>query len=338
MKTTPIRWGILSTGAIARKFAIGLRDTPDAHLLAVGSRTQSGAEAFAAEFNIPRQYGSYEALAADPDVDVIYIGTPHPMHYETAMLCLQAGKPVLLEKPFALNAGQAEALIHFAREKRIFLMEAMWTRFTPVMAKVRDVLSAGTLGAVRMVQADFGFRAPFDPRHRLFAPELGGGALLDVGIYPVSFAAMVFGQQPSEIVSSAALGTTGVDEQSAMIFTYPDGALAQLSCAVRTQTPQEALIVGEKGWIRIPSRWWVPRVYTLQIDGEAEQVFEPPFVGNGYNYEAAAVGECLRAGRTESDIMPLDETLAIMRTLDAIRAQWDLVYPSESDDEHPNAD
>lgn len=338
MKTTPIRWGILSTGAIARKFAIGLRDTPDAHLLAVGSRTQSGAEAFAAEFNIPRQYGSYEALAADPDVDVIYIGTPHPMHYETAMLCLQAGKPVLLEKPFALNAGQAEALIHFAREKRIFLMEAMWTRFTPVMAKVRDVLSAGTLGAVRMVQADFGFRAPFDPRHRLFAPELGGGALLDVGIYPVSFAAMVFGQQPSAIVSSAALGTTGVDEQSAMIFTYPDGALAQLSCAVRTQTPQEALIIGEKGWIRIPSRWWVPRVYTLQIDGEAEQVFEPPFVGNGYNYEAAAVGECLRAGRTESDIMPLDETLAIMRTLDAIRAQWDLVYPSEADDEHPNAD
>lgn len=329
MKKSTIRWGILSTGAIARLFAQGLHDTPDAQLLAVGSRTQSGAEAFAAEFDIPRQYGSYEALAADPDIDVIYIGTPHPMHYESAMLCLSAGKPVLLEKPFTLNAQQAESLIAFAREKRLFLMEAMWTRFTPVMQKVREVLRAGTIGEVRMVQADFGFRAPFDPQHRLFAPELGGGALLDVGIYPVSFAGMVFGQQPSEIVSSAQLGSTGVDEQSAMIFTYPNGALAQLSCAVRTQTPQEAVIIGEKGWIRIPSRWWVPRVYTVQIDSEAEQVFEPSFVGNGYNYEAAAVGDYLRAGKTESDVISLDETLATMRTLDTIRAQWDLVYPGD---------
>lgn len=326
--TDKIRWGILSTGNIAHQFARGLSALPDADLVAVGSRSQESAGAFADEFNIPRRYTNYEALAADPDVDVIYIGTPHPYHAENALLCLNAGKPVLCEKPFALNARQAETVIRRARESGLFLMEAMWTRFTPVFTKVRELIAAGTIGEIRMLTADFGFRADFDPAHRLFAPELGGGALLDVGIYPVALASMLFGQ-PAAIASQVTLGQTGVDEQSAIVFKYDGGQLALLSTAIRTETPQEACIMGTKGMIRIPPSWWMPQKFSLRLQDEAEQVFDLPFEGNGYNYEAAEVMRCLRAGLLESLVMPLDETLATMHTLDAIRAQWGLVYPGE---------
>jgi predicted dehydrogenase len=193
---------------------------------------------------------------------------------------------------------------------------------------VSELLDADTLGDIRMLTADFGFHADFDPKHRLFAPELGGGALLDVGIYPVALASMLFGQ-PAAIASQVHLGETGVDEQSALVFKYADGQLALLSSAIRTETPQEACIMGTKGLIRIPSRWWMPQRFSLHLQEQAEQVFELPFEGNGYNYEAAEVMRCLRAGLKESQVMPLDETLATMRTLDAIRAQWGLTYPGE---------
>jgi len=323
-----IRWGILSTGNIAHQFARGLSVLEDAELVAVGSRSQESSDKFGDEFNIPRRYASYEALANDPDVDAIYIGTPHPMHAENTILCLEAGKAVICEKPFALNAEQARKAINRARELRHFLMEAMWTRFTPVMAKVRELIAADAIGEVRMLTADFGFRFGFEPKHRLLNPELGGGALLDVGIYPVSLAFMLFGA-PNEIVSHAHIGETGVDEQSAIIFKYSGGQLAQLSCAVRTEMPQEAIIMGTKGMIRIAPTWWKPQRFTLTPAGQSEQVFELPFTGNGYNYEAQEVMNCLRAGLLESPTMPLDETLTIMGTLDAIRAQWGLVYPGE---------
>ena len=323
-----IRWGILSTGNIAHQFARGLKSTPDAELLACGSRSQQNSNAFGNMFDIPRRYDSYEALASDPDIDAIYIGTPHPMHVENALLCLDSGKAVLCEKPFALNAAEAQRMINRARERGLFLMEAMWTRFIPAMVKVRELIAADAIGEVRMLTADFGFRFEFNPEHRLLNPELGGGALLDVGIYPVSLAASLFGQ-PTEIVSQAYLGKTGVDEQSAMIFKYAGGQLALLSCAVRTETPQEAIIMGNKGMIRIASRWWMPKQFTLSISGQPEQGFDIPFEGNGYNYEAMEVGRCLRAGLLESPVMPLDETLATMKTMDSIRAQWGLVYPGE---------
>jgi predicted dehydrogenase len=321
------RWGIISTGYIADLFARGLQVIPDADLVAVGSRSQATADQFGDRFNIPRRYASYEQVANDPDVDAVYIGTPHPFHKDNTLMCLRAGKAVLCEKPFAINTGEAEAMVRLAREKKLFLMEAMWTRFFPLMVRVRQMLTDGVLGEVRMVQADFGFRTDFNPEHRLFALELGGGALLDVGIYPLSLASMVLGT-PTRVVGLAELGATGSDEQSAFILSYPEGQLAVLSCAVRTDTPQEATIFGTEGRIRIHPQFWRPRAMTLTLKGKAE-VLEVPHEGNGYNYEAIEVANCVRTGKLESAVMPLDETLSLMRTLDEIRAQWGLKYPME---------
>lgn len=323
-----IRWGILGTGNIASQFARGLAVLPDAQLLAVGSRSQASADAFGDMFSVERRYTAYEALANDPDIDAVYVGTPHVFHRENTLLCLRHGKAVLCEKPFAINANEAQEMIDFAREHKVFLMEAMWTRYMPIFVHLRDLLAQQVIGDVRMIHIDFGFRARFNPEHRLFKPELGGGALLDVGIYPVSLASMVLGQ-PERIASLAHLGETGVDENSAMLFGYPDGALAVLSTAIRTSTPHVAILNGTEGRITIHSRWWIPSRMTVEIFGKEAREIEMPYTGNGYNYEADEVARCLRAGLLESDVMPLDETLAIMRTMDEIRAQWGLKYPVE---------
>jgi predicted dehydrogenase len=323
-----MRWGILGTGTIARKFAQGLAVLPDADLVAVGSRAQETADSFGDAFDVPRRYAGYAELAHAPGVDVIYVATPHSLHGDNSELCLQAGKAVLCEKPFAINAGQAEEVVALARKNRCFLMEAMWTRFLPAIEKARQLLADGAIGDVRIVSADFGFRAPFDPQSRLFDPHLGGGALLDVGVYLVSLASMVLGS-PTRITSMAHLGRTGVDEQAAMILGYDQGQLAVLTTAIRTRTPQEARLIGTRGWIRLHSPWWCPMTLTLSIEGQEDEVFHLPFEGNGYNYEAAEVMRCLRAGDLESGIMPLAETLTIMETMDQLRAQWGLRYPME---------
>ncbi len=323
-----IRWGILGTGNIAHSFARGLPVVADAELLAVGSRSQGSADAFGDEFNVPRRYATYAELVNDPDVDVIYISSPHTAHLDNSMLCLRAGKAVLCEKPFTINAAQAEELIRFARSQRLFLMEAMWTRFLPILARVRELLAEQAIGEPRMVAADFGFRTGFNPKSRLFDPTLGGGALLDVGVYTVSLASMIFGE-PSRIAGMAHLGETGVDEQSAMILGYPAGQLAVLYTAIRTNTPHDATIMGTDGSIRIHSPSWKPTRLTLNRSGKEAETLELPFEGNGYGHEARAVGDALRAGQAESPIMPLDETLAIMRTMDRIRAEWGLKYPME---------
>ena len=260
----------------------------------------------------------------------MYISTPHPMHQGNALLCLEAGKAVLLEKPFTINAGEAEAVINLARQKGIFLMEAMWTRFHPAIVRTRELLAQGVIGDVLMVQADFGFRGDFSPEHRLWNPDLGGGGLLDVGIYPVSFASMIYRQQPADISSYARMGSTNVDELTGMLFRYDGGQMALLACALQLNTPQEAVILGTQGRIRVHSPFWQSDGLTLSIYGKDDEVIHLPKVGNGYNYEAAEVHKCLRADKLESDIMPLDETLALMRTLDRIRAPWGLKYPTES--------
>ncbi|MBI4552259.1 MAG: Gfo/Idh/MocA family oxidoreductase [Candidatus Latescibacteria bacterium] len=324
------RWGILGTGWIAQKFATGLRVLSDAELVAVGSRTEATAHAFADQFGAPRRHASYEALAHDPDVDVVYVSTPHSLHKDNTVLCLNAGKPVLCEKPFTINARETETLIACARERKLFLMEAMWTRYLPIIVQARQWLSDGTIGEVRMVEVDFGFRAEFNPASRLFDPALGGGALLDIGIYTVSLASMVFGGPPTRIAGMAHLGATGVDEQSAMILGYGRGELAILSCAVRTHTPQEACIIGTEGFIKIHSPFWCATTATLSVSGQDEQRVEMPHTGNGYNYEAEEVMRCLRAGALESEVMPLDESLSIVRTMDQVRAQWGLRYPMEA--------
>ena len=313
-----LRWGILGAGRIAGVFAEGLRGLVDAELVAVGSRTAEAANAFADRYGVPRRHAGYAALVADPEVDVIYVATPHALHKEQTLLCLAAGKPVLCEKPFAINAGEAAEMIAAARERGLFLMEAMWTRFLPHVARLRELLAAGAIGEVRQLRADFSFRTAFDPRSRLFDPALGGGGLLDVGVYPVSLAWMVLGP-PSRVVTLAELGATGVDEQAAMLFGYPGGQLAVLTCATRTGAPHEALLLGTEGMIRLHDAWWRPTAMTLSVAGRPDELIEIPASGNGYGYEAAEVTRCLRAGRLESDVMPLDE----------VRAQWGLRYPGE---------
>jgi len=320
------RWGILGTGKIARQFAEGLKILPETTLAAVGSRTAEQASAFGSQLNIPIRHSSYEALVNDPNVDIVYVATPHSCHKENTLLALSAGKSVLCEKPFTIDARDAEEVIAFARAQKLFLMEAMWTRCFPLMSRVREMLQASEIGDVRMLTADFGFRAEYGEEERLFDLSVGGGALLDVGIYPVSLASMIFGT-PTRIASLANLGKTGVDEEAAMILAHEQGQIAVLSTAIRLDTAQEAIIIGTKGRIRVHAPWWRPAAFTISREGVADQIQEFPFDGNGYQFEAAEVMNCLRSGELESRVMPLDETLSIMKTLDAIRAQWGLQYP-----------
>lgn len=324
-----IRWGILSTGRIAASFARGLAALDDAELVAVGSRKARTAEKFAEEFHIPHRHACYADLASDPDVDAIYVATPHVFHKEGSLLCLRAGKAVLCEKPFAINAAEAEEVVAAARETGCFLMEAMWTRFLPAIAKVRELLAEGAIGQVRLLRADFCFRAGWEPQGRLLNPALGGGGLLDVGVYTVSLASMVFGAQPSRLASLAHIGDTGVDEQAALVLGYDAGQLAVLTCAIRTSTPHEAQIFGTEGSIRIHHPFWHATRLTVHAGGTEPTEMELPYPGNGYTCEAAEVARCLREGALESPIMPLDETVAILGTLDRIRAQWGLRYPTE---------
>ncbi|HEX5913785.1 MAG TPA: Gfo/Idh/MocA family oxidoreductase, partial [Rubrobacter sp.] len=273
------RWGILGTGAIARQFVRGLRSLPEAEVFAVGSRSEDSAAEFADKRNIPRRHASYEGLATDPEVDVVYIATPHPFHAENAELCLQAGKAVLCEKPFCVNAAEAERVVELARENGLFIMEGMWTRFFPLMEEVRRLLSEGAIGEVRMLNVDFGFRADLDPASRLFDQRLGGGALLDVGVYCVSFASMVLGR-PSGFVSLSHLGETGVDEQASVILEHEGGGLANLSIGVRTTTPQEVTIMGTEGYARIHAPWWRPESMTISRPDKEDETVEAPVSGN----------------------------------------------------------
>ena len=325
---SPLRWGILGPGSIASRFSTDVKPLADHLLAAVGSRDKAKADTFADKFGIPNRHGSYEDLVADPNVDVIYVATPHPFHKDHAILALNAGKAVLCEKPFTINAGEAEEVVKVARDKGVFLMEGMWSRFFPAMVKVRELLAEGAIGELRLLQADFGFRAGVNPEGRLFNPALGGGGLMDVGVYTVSLASMLFGT-PNRSTSLANLGSTGVDEEAAMLLGYPGGGLAVLSTAIRLNTPHEATLMGTDGSIKIPGAWWCPKKVTVKRAGKDEETFEFPFEGGGFQFEAQHIASCLRAGKTESDIIPLDETLSIMRTLDGIRAQFGLKYPME---------
>jgi len=322
-----IRWGILGTGRIAGDLAADLALLPDADLVAVGSRRQATADVFGDRFDVPHRHGSYEALVADPEVDVIHVATPHPFHAEHATMALQEGTAVLCEKPLTINADEADALIATARDHDVFLMEAMWTRFLPAMDAVRDAVE-NELGDLHLLETDIGAPTPFDPEHRMYNPDLGGGALLDLGIYPIAFAFELLGP-PDDITSSALIGTTGVDEQCAAVFSYDDGAQAIWHASMRADAGRTCSIAGPEGRLEGARAWWKGAPYTLTRTDGTTEVFETPFEGKGYQFEAAHVMNCLRAGRTESPVMPLDESRAIMATMDAMRADWGIRYPQE---------
>jgi len=323
-----IRWGLIGLGLISRKFANGLAFAPDAEIYAVASRSQEKADAFGAEYGASKCYGSYEELAQDPNVDVAYIGTPNNYHLPHTLLCLDAGKHVLCEKPFAVNAKEAQIMIARARERNLFLMDAFWTRYFPAMFKLRELLAEGAIGDVMLVTADFGGRGPVIPERRHFNPDLAGGALLDVGSYCLQFASMIYGVQPAEIVSQVAIGETGVDELSVLVLKYSEYGMATLTAALRLGTPHEARVMGSDGYIAIPN-FWHPSELTLVRPGQEPKSFSFPYEGEGFHFEAIEVARCIRAGLTESPIYPLDETLAIMETLDRIRADWGMRYPFE---------
>ncbi len=266
------------------------------------------------------RHASYESLVADSDVDVIYVATPHPMHHDNAILALRAGKHVLVEKPFAMNAAEAREIVRVARERGLFAMEAMWTRFLPHAALIRDWLARGVLGNVVTVTADHGQWFAEDAEFRLFAPELGGGALLDLGVYPVSFASMVLGT-PSRIVSMSDPAFTGVDAQTSMLFGYDSGAQAVLTCTLRAKSPTRAAIVGSDARIEVEGDFYAPTTVTLVPRSGAPTRVESVHEGRGLRYEADEVARRLAAGDMESPLMPLDETISIMETMDTVLAQ-----------------
>ncbi|MBN9155408.1 MAG: Gfo/Idh/MocA family oxidoreductase [Microbacterium sp.] len=323
-----LRWGILATGGIAHAFTRDLQ-TAGLDVVAVGSRRPESAQAFAAEFGIPRAHGTYEELAADPEVDIVYVATPHPSHAENALLCLHQGKHVLVEKPFTLNEREAAAVRDAAAARGLLAMEAMWTRYLPHMVRIRELLAEGALGEVRTVFADHTQRISSDPAHRLNALELGGGALLDLGIYPISFVWDVLGA-PVEISARARLGETGADTEVATIFTHASGALSTTVSSSRAAGPDTAHIVGTEGRIDIDRVWYTPTSFRLtRPDGTVVEEYTSDVAAGGKQYQALAAQELVAAGRIDGDILPIDETVAIMGTLDEVRAQIGLRYPGE---------
>ncbi len=326
-----VRWGVIGTGGIASKFVADLALLDDAEVVAVGSRSRAGADEFADRWSVPHRHASYADLVSDPDVDVVYVATPHPGHRDAALLSIEAGKAALVEKPFTMNASEARSLADAARARGTFLMEAMWTRFLPHVVAVRELLADGALGDVRTVVADHGQWFPRDAEHRLFAPDLGGGALLDLGIYPVSFASMVLGT-PTSVTAVSDPAFTGVDAQTSMVLRAGHGRHAVLTTTLSAETANTAVVSGTDGRIDVDSVWYRPVGFTLsRRDGRAmrSERREFPHEGNGLRHQAAEVGRCLAAGLTESPVLPLDETVAIMATLDEVRRQIGLRYAAD---------
>jgi predicted dehydrogenase len=311
-----VRWGIIGTGGIARAFAADLELTDSGSVVAVGSRSLETAE----RFGVGRPHGSYQTLVEDPEVDAVYVATPHPMHHANALLALEAGKPALVEKAFTMNAAEARELVAAAQERGLFLMEAMWTRFLPHIVQIRALLAAGALGELVTVSADHGQWFPHDPAFRLFAPELGGGALLDLGVYVVSFASLVLGT-PDRVVALGTPAFTGVDGQTSILLGHASGAQAVLTCTSSAVSPTRAAIVGTEGRIEIDRTFYAPTSFTF-IPREGEPVrYAAPHDGLGLRHEADEVARCLDEGLLESPLMPLEETVAIMATMDAVLAQ-----------------
>jgi len=319
------RWGILATGMIAGRFAEDLRLVPGAELVAVGSRTRESAERFAARHGVPRAYGSWADLAADPDLDVIYVATPHAAHHEAAMACLAGGKAVLVEKPCTLDLATSTELVETARGRGLFLMEAMWMRTNPLIRRVCELIADGAIGEVTHVRADFGAAGPFPAEHRMRARTLGGGALLDLGVYPVSLAHLLLGV-PQHVQAWARLSPEGVDENTGLVLGWDSGAVATLSCGMVGATAITAAITGTAGRIDLPEPFYRPGAAVLHRRGAEPETLAADLTGGGYQHEAAEVQRCLAAGLVESPLVPHAATLEVMALLDDIRARIGVSY------------
>ncbi len=325
-----IKWGILSTGHISNKFAVALALLPDAELVAVASRNIETAKKFAKKHNVPKAYVSYDELANDPDIDVVYIGTPHTFHLENSVMCMRKGKAVLCEKALTINSIEAKEMVHVALEENVFLMEAMITRHVPLVKKVLKWIEEGRIGEVRMVKASRCARGEFPPGARQLNPDLGGGSLLDVGIYVISFASMIYKKSPIEAVGLCHIGDLGSDEQGVAVLKYDKGEIADLSYALRTAASNEAYILGTEGYIKIFDVFAVPTKASLFVNRQEVETIEEPIVGNALNYEAEEVMRCLKAGLKESPLMPLNESIQIMEIMDHLRQPWGLIYSNDS--------
>jgi predicted dehydrogenase len=324
-----IRWGILGTGFIADLQTQDLAGNGFT-VQAVGSRNAESSRAFSEKFGIPAAHASYEALVADPDVDVIYVASPHTFHHAHALLALNAGKHVLVEKPFTINAWEAQEIVALAEAKGLVALEAMWSRFLPHMAPNREIVAEGAQGQIRKVTASHNQNLPKDPAHRLNDPALGGGALLDLGVYPVSFVFDVLGT-PDTIRASASMTATGVDRQTAAIFEYPDGQQAIVDCSLDTASNNRAAIIGTEGWIDVEPTWYNPTPFTrFDNAGAVLERFDQAVTGRGMQYQAAEMERLIRAGLTAGTVLPPGESVAVMAAMDEIRRQIGLTYDADA--------
>jgi len=319
------RWGILGAGKIAAKFASALNYTEGAKFYAVASRDKEKAEDFAETNGATRIYDDYYKLVTDPEVDIIYIATPHAFHCEQTLLCLENKKPVLCEKPMALNESQVKQMVEASRANQTFLMEGMWSRFMPSVINVWKIISEKAIGDVQYIKADFGFQAPYDPKGRLFDLKLGGGSLLDVGIYPIFLTSLLFGE-PSQIKSVAKLSATGADEYTHAVFQYPGGQTASIFSSITIKTSLTAEIAGTKGRIYMHNPWYKTKDITVELNDDESNDFSFPYEHNGFEYEIRHVNECLDKGLKESPLMPFDFSLLMSRTMDKIREQVGVKY------------
>jgi predicted dehydrogenase len=321
-------WGIIGPGKIANKFALALKMVPGARLGAIASRDVSKAQAFVDKHGPARIFDNYVALAADAEIDAVYVATPHGFHAEHALLCLRQGKAVLCEKPLAISEWEVETMIAASREHKAFLMEAMWTRFIPLIREITALVSSGRIGAVKYVRADFGFLSPFDPSGRLYNLRLGGGSLLDIGIYPLFLCLHLLGK-PDKITAAGGLSPTGSDETCQAILQYDEGASAVISSTLLCQTSLTAEIAGTEGMIRIATPWYKNDRFEWNRTGEPVVVVEVEPMVNGFEYQIAEVMRCLEQGLIESPSLPHSFSLMMSKTMDAIRAQIGVRYENE---------
>lgn len=323
-----IRWGIIGPGRIAEKFARDISFVKNTEIVAVASRNPERARHFADEFRIAHFYDDYKAIAGDPDVDAVYVATPHPMHFENTKMCLNAGKHVLCEKPLTVNTAESKILIDLATEKDLFLMEALWSRFLPVLQEIRQWINNGRIGDIRLIQSTFGFQAPYDPLSRIFSPELAGGALLDIGVYPIAVSQFLMKNNPLYTDARAIIGNTGVDEMIAVNLLYADGAVSQFTASVQAWFSNDCTIYGTLGKIHIEPMFWYPAKATIYSKTE-EQTIHRPLKGGGFEYEIEETCRCIRENMSESPLMTHADTLANMRLMDTIRNTIGLKYPFE---------